>query len=203
MERRKLSISKPSPLPKDYLKMVAEVFLANFDSGLKIYNQYCPSAFIEAQGEIGSDEIILAVSLMNQGQMTATTVYASSDFDPKASSPSVQDLLSACLDAAGAVFSTLLSPDSPHMITLLAEGSLASLENIPFLWTEIEADTRRIFIKLDKSNITLDTLADEWLEQHDPEFIKEESEKERLTKNLFFTGPKSKGSHDDDSGQIH
>lgn len=192
MERRKTSVTKASPLPVDYLKMVTEVFATNFDSGFKIYEQYCPNAYFEAHGEIASNEVILSVSLMNQGRLAATTVYASADFDAKASSPSVQDVLAACLDGAGAVFATLLAPENPEMIERLSDESLNFIENIPFEWTEIEADKRRIFVKVDKSNPSLDQIAESWLKKHDPSLKKQQIDDELATENLFITGPNSK-----------
>jgi len=203
MEHRKISQSKPSPLPLDYLKMVTEVFTTNFDAGLKVYSQYRAEPYFEAQGEIASGEIVLAVSLMNKNQLSATTVYASSDFDPKASSPTVQDILEACIDAAGTLFGTLLAPEKPEKIALLADESLSSLENIPFLWTEFESNKKRIFIKLDKSNLTLDNLTDKWLKENDPKLKDQEAEEERETENLFFTGPKPGGKSGTGSGHIH
>lgn len=190
MEKRKQSLTKASPLPVDYLKMVAQVFTSNFDAGLKIYENIKPHAYFEAQGEVASSEIILAVSLMNKDQISATTVYASTDFDPKASSPTVQDLLSACVDAIGSVYSTLLAADKPEIIEQLADESLSALENVPFHWTEVEADKKRIYIKLDKSNLALDEMADDWLKKYDPDLQKLEEETEKETEKLFVTGPK-------------
>jgi hypothetical protein len=172
--------------------MVTEVFSSNFDAGLKLYNQHRPNSHFTIQGEVFSDEIVLAVSLMSEGEIAATTVYASCDFDPKASTPTVQDLLSVCVDAAGGVFSSLLSPDSPEIIEQVADESLSALENVPFQWTEIEADKKRIFVKIDKSNLALDTMADAWLKTHDPGFEERTKKEQEETENLFFTGPKKK-----------
>ncbi|MEK6704444.1 MAG: hypothetical protein AABZ06_01520, partial [Bdellovibrionota bacterium] len=118
MEKRKpinQSISKPplpSKLPPDYLKMVADVFEKNFDHGLKEYSsQKATPSHFETHGEIYPDEIIISVSLVAKGHLAATTIYASSDFDPKASAPSAEDLLSSCVDAIGSVYIGLLSPE--------------------------------------------------------------------------------------------
>src|ERR1700722_8392488 len=102
MERRKTSQTKSSPLPHDYIKMIQEVFSANFESGLKILDKNQPSPYFEIQGQVFSNEVVVSVSLMSDQQISATTVHSSSDFDPKASSPTIQDLLSACVDSIGA-----------------------------------------------------------------------------------------------------
>src|SRR4051812_7893388 len=98
MERRKAPITKPSSLPVDYIKMVSEVFTSHFESGLKVYEKLRPHSNFEVQGEVGTTEIVVGVSLISEGQLSATTVYASTDFDPKANAPTAQDLLSACVD---------------------------------------------------------------------------------------------------------
>src|SRR4051794_22159178 len=99
MERRKTSTIKPTPLPVDYLRMVSTVFTTNFDAPLKAFAKLKeqPVRF-EASGNVYGDKIVLCVSLHTAGELAATSVYASSDFDPKASSPTVQDLLGACVD---------------------------------------------------------------------------------------------------------
>ena len=102
----------------------------------------------------------------------------------------MQDLLAVGVDAVGTVFGTLLAPETPAVIEQLADDSLSALENIPFDWTEIEADRKRAFVKVDKSNPSLDAMADQWLRQHDPDLVEGEKAEEDETKKLFVTGPK-------------
>ena len=203
MERRKESISKPSPLPIDYLNMISEVFATNFDQGLKIFSETRPNPRFEARGEITSNEVVVAVSLVNDHHLATTTVYASCDFDPKASAPSAQDLLEACIDAIGTIFGSLLVPEHPETITLLAEESLSAMENVPFHWTLIESNQYKIYVKLDKANLLLDELADDWLEKHDPQIKEKDLKTQKEVEDLFFTGPKSKKGHGSGSGIIH
>jgi hypothetical protein len=198
MEKRKSSTTRPSALPIDYLKMVNEVFSSNFDAGLKIYGEILPHPQFEVQGEIFSDEIVLAVSLTNEGQLAATTVYASVDFDPKASAPTVQDLLGACVDAIATVFSGILSPEHPEIIAEVAEGTLSALENVPFHWTKVEANQRELYVKIDRANLSLDSLTDEWLRKNDPNAKERLKEEQEETEKLFITGkpkPSSSGGH--------
>lgn len=169
MEKRKPSPSKSSALPLDYLKMVQEVFSTHFEAGLKILAQTAKKPKFKASGAIFAEEVLLSVSVLAEDRMACVTVHASSDFDPTASSPTAETLLAACVDALASLYSELLSPDHPEKIALLADHSLSSLENVPFMWTAMDVNKRKIFLKIDKSNPDLEQMADEWLEKNDPE----------------------------------
>ncbi|MFL5812398.1 MAG: hypothetical protein ACJ763_02375 [Bdellovibrionia bacterium] len=189
------SASKFSELPVDYVKMVNEVFATNFDEGLKALAKINPApAHFTTTGRIYIDELIVCVSLLHEGQMAATSVYASCDYDPKASAPTIQDLLAACVDAIGAVYSQLLSPENPEIIEQLANESLSAMENIPFEWAELKVERYKVYLKVDKANPMLDQMADAWLEKNDPEIRAEHEEEEKETENLFVTGPKRKST---------
>lgn len=194
MEKRIPTSSKSSPLPSDYLKMVKDLFTDHFQEGLKKYCELKPGSEFDVSGAVYADEIVLAVSLGTEGQLAATTLYASSDFDPKASAPTIQDLLGACVDALGVAIEELLNPAEPAKLEQLADDSLSALETAPFHWSEVEADKRKIYIKVDKANIKIEQLADDWLAKHDPDFKKDLEEEQKQTEELFFTGPKKKSS---------
>jgi hypothetical protein len=198
MERRRGAQTSSTPLPVDYIKMVTEVFTSNFDGGLQALTQASEGrAFFEASGAVYADEVVLCLSLQEEGQLAATTVYASSDFDPKASAPTVQDLLSACVDAVGALYAQLLDTNHPDRIEQLASHSLSAMDGVPFHWSEVRIDRYRIYMKVDKANPKLESEADEWLSKNDPDLKKLEEQNEEDAKNLFVTGPK-KGS-----GSLH
>src|SRR5258708_38683376 len=98
MERRKQNAIKSSPIPPDYSKMVAEVFATNFDQALKELTKLKRGLVrFEVSGAIFADEVVLSVSLLIGAELAATTVYASVDYDPVASVPQIQELLSACV----------------------------------------------------------------------------------------------------------
>lgn len=191
MERRLTSESKFSALPVDYLKMVNEVFSNHFDEGLKLYQKHLPESYFEAHGQVYADEVVLTVSLLTPNQLAGNTVYASADFDPKASTPTVQDLLEACVDAIASVYTNLLNTEQPEAIEHLADESLSALENAPFEWSAIDSNKRKIFVKLDKSNPQIDQIAEQWLKDHDPEYKSNEDREHKETENLFVTGPKN------------
>ncbi|MEK6577929.1 MAG: hypothetical protein AABZ55_01765 [Bdellovibrionota bacterium] len=191
MERRLSSTGKSSPLPQDYLKMVGDVFKNNFDAGLKALNKITSSKiYFKAIGEIFTNEVVLCVSLLEKGQLAATTVYASLDFDPKANKPTVQDLLDNAVDAIGAVYNTLLNSDDPKVLEQISARSLAALEDVPFEWTSVVIEKRKVYVMLDKSNPEIDAITDEWLDANDPDRKKREALEQQQTEELFVTGPK-------------
>lgn len=167
-EKRLFSRLKGTDLPADYTAMVAEVFRSNFDAGLRRLEKIRPKPRFSALGSIYPDEIVLSVSLTHEGEIGATTVHASCDFDPKASSPKAEQLLAICVDALGGFYSQFLDPKHPELISQLAEGSLAALEGVPFTWTEVEVERRKVYLKVDRSNPLLEKMTDQWLEQNDP-----------------------------------
>jgi hypothetical protein len=192
MEKRKPGHFKSSPIPKDYAKMVNEVLLANFDQGLKKLKKIRkgePRFFVD--GAVYLDEIVLSVSLRIGKELSATTVHGSVDFDPRASSPSVQDLLARCVDGIGAVFAPLLS-GSDEELEALASETLSALEGVPFDWTHIDLDQAKVFVKIDKSNPELDRLADDWLDKNDPDRKAREAREQAETEKLFVTGEEAK-----------
>ncbi len=192
MEKRIRGQSKSSPIPADYAKMVTEVFNANFDHGLKKLAKMkkSPPRFV-VSGAVYLDEIVLSISLLIGKELAATTVHGSVDFDPRASSPSVQDLLGVCVDAIGTVFSPLLSTGDEQLVTL-ADEPLAALQGVPFDWTRIEIEKSRVFVKIDKSNPELDQMADAWLQKNDPKFKEHQELEEAETEKLFVTGEEQK-----------
>ena len=198
MEFRKNHASKGSPLPLDYLKMIADVFAANFEAGLKAVKKLEPKSKpkFKAFGMIYSNEIVLAISLgVGDEQLANTTVYASSDFDPKASAPTAEELLGASVDAIGSVFSYIFDDSKTDRIKQLLAESLASLDDIPFHWTKMEVGKLEVHLKVDKSNPELDEMADEWLKKNDPDLKDLDQQNERDAEKLFVTGKPKKPLH--------
>ncbi|MBS1962432.1 MAG: hypothetical protein JST04_09465 [Bdellovibrionales bacterium] len=207
MESRKNSVksssrlSRAADLPADFTRIVREVYTTNFAEGMKqLTKLQGAKSFFEVRGAIFANEIVMGVSLVTDGVMAATTIYCSVDFDPTASSPTAQDLLNICVDAIGSLYGTLLDPSKPDRIAQVAQGSLSALEEIPFEWTKVEFDGRRVWLLVDKSNPTLDEMTDKWLAENDPDADLEEDEYEEDTKDLFVTGKPKAGRG---SGSFH
>lgn len=202
MERRKRTAGKSSPIPGDYAKMVSEIFTSNFDDGLKkIAKLKRGSGRFEVHGAIFLDEVVLSVSLLVGKELAATTVYASMDYDPRASVPTIQDLLSACVDAIGGVFAPLLSEQTEGLI----DQSLSALKKVPFHWTEATVERFKVQVKIDKSNPNLDRMADDWLDRNDPARKTERDEEHQETEKLFVTGreQKTKITKKPGGGSVH
>jgi hypothetical protein len=194
MERRKTETKHgASPLPSDYLKMVSEVFTTNFDDALKALEKLTQNEpSFEASGAVYPNEAVLSVTLIVGEQLSSTTVHASSDYDPKASAPTIQDILGVLVDGIAGVFQPLLDPENHDTLASLVSSSASALENVPFEWSKLEVEHRKIYVKIDKSNPKLENLADEWLKKNDPLVSQEIEEEEKETENLFVTGPKTK-----------
>ncbi|NDD91756.1 hypothetical protein EBZ37_06700 [bacterium] len=176
--------------------MLTEVFSTNFSQNIEKLQEN-GDLYFRAEGEIYSDEIVVRVSLGEEGKLQATTVHASSDFDPKASSPTVEDLLAIAVDAIGDVFAALFEakPDSDGKSPLLA-STLSAFSGIPFQWTETEVSKRKLYLKVDKSNPALEQAADDWLAKNDPEFERKLKEAEQEAEALFVLPPKKGGKSD-------
>jgi hypothetical protein len=204
LERRRISNvpTKSSELPLDFVKMVREVLEAHFDEGLKALNapDLCTEPSFVVSGAIWPDEIILSATLVSKGSMNATTVHASVDFDPKASSPTLQDQLNLCVDAIGGGFQNLFGDLNTEQLEKLAHGALSAWEDIPFDWAKTDIEKKAVWLRVDKSNPALDTMADDWLSKNDPEFKKQVDEEESETKDLFVSGPKDKSDPESGSG---
>lgn len=194
-------LSPSSELPAEFAKMVKDVYSTNFAEGLAAVTKVAEGpAYFDTRGVIYSDEIVLGVSLCIEDQLSATTIYCSVDFDPKASTPKAEDLLGLCVDAIGSFFLQFMDPAKPDLIEQLAAGTLSALEDIPFHWTQIEFEKKRLWMKVDKANPRLDSLTDDWLTKNDPDFQAEEDELEEETEKLFVG---ARGVKKPGDGNIH
>ncbi|HTL11587.1 MAG TPA: hypothetical protein VL588_03820, partial [Bdellovibrionota bacterium] len=151
-------------------------FTTGFDEGLKALKKAGHEAHFKVAGNLYGDEVIVGVSLLFGEKLAATTAYASADFDPHASSPTLEDLLSACVDGLGTLFGTLMDPKYPAKLEQLAGDSLGDLDGIPFQWSPVEINKRTIHLRMDKANPVMDQAAEEWLAKNDPDYGKRQAE---------------------------
>jgi hypothetical protein len=165
---------KPSEIPLDFIRLVNETLTQALEPGMVEMKKIHPESAFHSYGCIYGDEIVLSVSLTHGAEiLAATTVHASVDFIPGQEKPSINELLALCVDSAGAVFQYYLDPEFPDRVAQLAESSLGALEDAPFDWSPIkvtETQKSTIHVKIDKSNPTLDRLAEEWLRKNDPDY---------------------------------
>jgi hypothetical protein len=192
--RRKESAGKSSALPSDYLQMVEEVFSSNFSDTLDKLSTDTPARFV-AGGDVFADEVVVSLSLLKEGKLSGLSLFASSDFDPKASAPTIETLLSVCVDGIGQVFQGLFEiAEKKDALASLLDLNLADLPELPLMWTQIEVEKRKLFVRVDRSNPVLDQAADDWLAKHDPEQAKESRSEDQEAEKLFVVGPKTPSS---------
>lgn len=173
-DRRHQSTFPPADLPLDYLKLVEETLATATEKGLIELKKKYPDSKFKAYGAIYADEVLLAITLSHGAtNLAATTVYASVDYNPNLPAPSLETILSACLDAVGTIYHFYLDPDDTDKIEQLSNHSLSAIEEAPFEWTTIDPiGTAKIptWVKMDKTNPELDRLTEEWLQKNDPEY---------------------------------
>ncbi len=189
--------TRSSDLPLDFTKMIAGVYTTNFEDGLNALKKLTKAEGIfSVSGKIYPDEIVLSVSLGIKNQLAATTVYCSVDFDPKASSPTAEDLLSLAVDAIGGFYENFLDPKNPKALEQLAAGTLGAMDDVPFEWSKFDFGGKWVYLMVDKANPDLDSAADEWLAKNGANLDDEELERE--SEDLFIKGPKSRGRDSDE-----
>jgi hypothetical protein len=162
---------KPVELPLDYLKIVEETMLEALAPGLEELKKHHPICELKASGALYSNEVLMAITISHgEKSLVATTVYASADFNPMMQEPGIEVILNECLDSAGAILTHYLNPKHPDRISEFASASIGSLEDAPFEWSKADDTKVTVFVKIDKSNPALDSMADDWLKNNDPEF---------------------------------
>jgi hypothetical protein len=166
-------------LPVDYLRLVEKTLTDALQPGLTELKKLHPTCEFSARGTIYSDEVLLVITLSHGvNTLAATTLYASADFNPTVEKPGLEATLSACLDAAGTTFEHYLDPNESDRLEQLAHHSLSALEEAPFDWTPIQPESPEdavalkvpVYLKMDKSNIALDSLTEKWLLENDPSY---------------------------------
>ena len=164
-------------LPIDYLRLVESTLTTALEKGLIEMRKIHPISEFQANGTIYGDEVMLTITLFHgENNLSATTVYISADFNPLFEKPTLEEILAACLDAAGSTYEYYLDHTNPEMIEQLSYHSLSALEEAPFDWSPLTqvAEMKKIpvWVKMDKSNPRLECLADQWLKENDPEYQK-------------------------------
>jgi hypothetical protein len=201
---------KPVELPIDYLKMVEETLKETHAAGIEALKKHHPICELKATGALYSNEVLMAITISHgENSLIATTVYASADFNPMMQEPSIDTILNECLDSAGSVLEFYLDPKHADRIAGLASASIGTLEEAPFEWTKMEETKVSVWVKIDKSNPSLDALAEDWLKKNDPKYsVSEQAEdadeaEDFLNERLeAIRNAKSGGSGGGDSGPI-
>ena len=165
MDRRKDTLLRGSKLPRDYLKLVEDIFNKNFAKQLVI-EKGAKEKFV-VNGELFPDEVLLSISLQAPGKsMRMTTCYASVDHPPVAlknesgkpasSTEAVQHSVNLCVDATASFFNNYFTEGRP------LEYDLEYRQG----WTPVEIDKNtKVYLRINRDNPDLEAVADAILEQ--------------------------------------
>jgi len=168
MDRRKDTPFTGTVLPRDYLKLVEDVFNKNFSKHL-LKDKAGKEAFV-VQGEVFTDELILVIALKNSSNLRMTTCYASIDYPPPrakleegeekdkklSASENVQKAVNACVDAIASFFNTYFEDGRP------VDYDIEYRQN----WTIIDIDKlTRVYVKINRDNLELGAQANAILER--------------------------------------
>ena len=63
---------------------------------------------------------------------------------------------------------------------------------MPFDWTAMNVERIQVYLKVDKANPGLESMADDFLAKNDPDFLKRQAEEQKQVEDLFVTGDKAK-----------
>jgi hypothetical protein len=189
-KRKPDSGAKFTDLPLDYIKMVSQVLNAHFEAQLKELGKLKKSPEFEVTGRIYPDEVLVAVSVVFDGEVGATTVYGGMDYDPKASAPKVDALLGHCVDAIGSLLAEYMEPKKMNLFVETTFTSFSS--DLPLEWTKVDIEKRKVFLKVDRWNPRLERLTDEWLKKNDPLYEENKLREEEEAKELFVVGDEVK-----------
>lgn len=145
-----------APLPKEYTKMIEDVLTQNFDLSLKTLGDLLNQRpRFKVNGAIFSKEVFLRVALAYARRFLPIEIYGSCNFDAKANVPTSQELLGACVDVIGELYSQLLSQPKVEVLAKLSQPSESGrtvsqmkMLGIPLEWQEIRIENYKVFVKL-------------------------------------------------------
>ncbi len=170
MERRKDTELRGERLPREYLDIISSVFTKNFSPRLRGRGKE-REAFV-VFGEIYPDEVLVAISLKNPGNLRMTTCYASMDYPPaslmgesgssqlmaKSTSEAVQMTVNTCVDVLGSFFQSFFDEDRP--IDFETDRGTD--------WGAVEIDkTTKVYVRINRDNLELEAASDEFIAQHE------------------------------------
>ncbi|MEW6058109.1 MAG: hypothetical protein AB1540_16000 [Bdellovibrionota bacterium] len=165
MDRRKDTTTKSTRIPRDYLKLIEDIFNKNFSKFL-IKEKAGSESFV-ASGEIYPDEVLVAVSLKNPKNLRMTTCYASIDYPPpqlklesgKPAAPSasgVEICVNSCVDGIASFFATFFDEGRP------VDYDVEYRQN----WTAVEIEKKVfVYLRINRDNPELEAQADALLEE--------------------------------------
>lgn len=154
LPHRKKQTKKPTSLPKEFLKTVSDLFQKQFKSKL------AGSTFL-VYGDLYPDEVVLAVSLSHPKSLAAASMHISNSIAKNvAENPEkVTEQLKSMVDVAASWFSQCFSEGAG------VEAVLKELQDASSEWQEFEWEGQQLFVKLNRTNYTLEKAAEDFLKK--------------------------------------
>jgi hypothetical protein len=166
---RKRHIQKPSSLPKEFLRTVAELFTEQFKKKLE-------GATFLVFGDLHGDEVVLCVSLSHPKSLRAASMHISSDMpkDVAENPEKVTEKLKGMVDVAASWFGQCFESGNG------LDAVLAEMTDLDPAWQEVEWEGGNLFVKLNRDNYVLEKAANDFLKKSgfeaDDEDIEDELE---------------------------
>ncbi len=151
---RKRQIKKPTTLPKEFLKTVSSLFQKQFKAKLG-------GASFLVYGDLYSEEVVLCVSLSHPKTLQAASMHISNSIASNvAENPEkVTEQLKSMVDVAASWFSQCFSGKGG------LEGVLEEMKDANTEWQEFDWEGQQLFVKLNRTNYTLEKAAADFLKK--------------------------------------
>lgn len=155
LPHRKKQTRKPTSLPKEFMKTVSDLFQKQFKSKLS------GSTFL-VYGDLYPDEVVLCVSLSHPKSLPAASMHISNSIAKNvAENPEkVTEQLKSMVDVAASWFSQCFGDGKTGV-----EAALEELKDANTEWQEFEWEGQQLFVKLNRTNYTLEKAAEDFLKK--------------------------------------
>ncbi len=163
LESRKKQAKKPTPLPKDFIGSLADLFNQQFEKLRK-------DAEFLVYADLFLDEVVLCVSLTNPKSLRAGSFYLSADLPKQvADNPEkVTEKLKSMIDLAASWFAQSLAGGDG------LESVLDAIDELKPGWEPLSWEGETVFVRVNRDNQVLENEANRLLA--DSGFKEEEEE---------------------------
>jgi hypothetical protein len=164
---RKRQTKKPTSLPKEFLRNVSTLFDRQFKGKLD-------GATFLVYGDLYPGESVLCISLAHPKTLRAASLHLSVDPPAKAAEQPelVTDQLKSMVDIAASWFAQCFESGAG------LDCVLEAMADMDPAWQELAWEGKAVFVKLDRTNYTLEKAADDFLRKAGFEPEEEEEEED-------------------------
>ena len=160
MKPRKKQVKKAEALPKEFIKSVAELFNKQFKKERS-------DATFAVQGALYPDEALLCLGLAEVGRLRAISLYIYINLGKTigVNPEQVTQILKSAMDLAASWFSQCFAESEEKGL----EAVLAAMDEMDPNWQKVTWEKRTVYVRLSGDNQTLESAADRFLRENDPE----------------------------------